>query len=311
MPHADTAERRLDGPRLLPPAAIMVVTDLSQNGGHAIERAALLAAGHRADLTLLHLGDRGRAAPPDAGVRLAQHAKQLRRRLQLPVHALPQPARRLDDVAAAAGAADLIVWGTAPPQGLRECFGVHPAVRLLRLRPRPVLVVGRPAPRPYGKVMVGVDFSEASRTVVAAALALDPQARVELFHAIDGSLEGKLTYAQASEDALRAYRRDSRLQAQARMMVLIDSCDTRRNRVSSWVGRGDPARQLLVQQQTHGADLLVAGKRRATALADLLFDSVAQRLLRETRSDVLLVPLEPRPAARAAGTGAQAAMRCS
>lgn len=278
--------------------SILAVTDLSWHGGHAIARAALLCAEHCATLKLVYRAHPGEAPPPDAAVRLMHHALQLKQRHGIPVHAAARIDLTAADVAREAANADLVVWGTAPARGLRAWFFPHPAIHMLRNSQRPVIVVGSPAERPHHSVMVAVDFSQVSHGLVALGLALHPAARVELFHAISTANEAKLRYAEVSERAIRSYREECRRHAQDRMFTLADSYGTRRNRLSSAIGRGDPARQVLVQQQNTAADLIVVGKHPASVLADVLFESVAQRILRDTRTDVLVVPHGFQPASR-------------
>jgi nucleotide-binding universal stress UspA family protein len=272
------------------PRSILAVTDFSQQGGHALARAALCCAEHGATLKIVYLAEAGEAPPSDTDVRLAHHAVQLGQRYDIAVQAATQTACDAEQVARKASGADLVVWGTAPVQGLRAWFTTHPALRMLRTCPRPVIVVRNPAHQPYQGLMVAVDFSRASHSLVDLGLALHPCARVELFHAISTANEGKLRYAEVSERAIQIYREQCRRSAQDRMVTLTDSHDARRNRLSSSIGRGDPVRQILVQQQHSAADLVVVGKHPASMVSDLLFESIAQRLLGDGRVDVLVVP---------------------
>ena len=278
--------------------SILAVTDFSLHGGHAIARAALLCAEHDARLKLVYLAHPGEVPPPDAAVRLIHHALQLKQRHGIHVHATTRVDFTAMDVAREAASADLVVWGTASAQGLRAWFCPHPAIQMLRTFQRPVIVVRSPAEQPYQSVMVAVDFSQVSHGLVALGLALHPCARVELFHAISTANETKLRYAEVSERAIRAYREECRRHAQDRMFTLADSYDARRNRLSSSIGRGDPARQVLVQQQNTAADLVVVGKHPSSMLSDLLFKSIAQRIVRDARADVLVVPHGYQPASR-------------
>lgn len=280
------------------PRSILAVTDFSMQGGHAIARAALLCAQHGATLKLIYLAHRDEAPPQDAAVRLSHHALQLRLRHNIQVHAATRVDFTAIDVACEAKGADLVVWGMAPARGLRAWFRAHPVIRMLRACQRPVMVVRSPAEQPYQSLMVAVDFSDASHRLVELAFALHPSARVELFHAISTANEGKLRYAEVSEHAIRMYREECRRHAQDRMFTLADSYDARRNRLSSAIGRGDPARQVLVQQQNTAADLIVVGKHPASGLCDLLFESVAQRILHGAHTDVLVVPHGFQPASR-------------
>jgi nucleotide-binding universal stress UspA family protein len=266
------------------PHSLLAVTDFSSQGDHALARAGHLCAEHRATLKLLCVAYPGEPPPPDAACRLAHHALQLHQRHGIRVRALNQIAFSNDDVLAAARSADLLVWGTARARGVRAFLTGQPVEAVLRQCRRPVLVVRRPAEAPYRRLV----------------FALNQHADVELFHAISTANEGKLRYAEVSEHAVKVYRDQCRRYAQDRMFWLTDSYEARRNRVLSAIGHGDPARQVLVQQQRSGAELVVVGKHPASALSDFVFGSVAQRVLdRVSGSDVLVVPHDSEPASSA------------
>jgi len=281
------------------PHAILAVTDFSAQGDNALSRAALLAAEHGATLKLIYLAYRGEPPPPDAGCRLAHHAMQLGERHDIPVRPVSRLAFTLEDVLPQARCADLLVWGTAPARGIRSFFLGQPVEGMLRRCQRPILVVRNPAEGPYRSLVVAIDFSEASRSLVELAFALNKDAQVELFHAVSTANEGKLRYAEVSEQAIRAYREECRRYAQDRMFRLTDSYDARRNRVLSAIRYGNPARQVTVQQQRSGAELIVVGKHPSSAAVDLFFESVAQGVLRDSTSDVLIVPHGHQPASSA------------
>ncbi len=280
------------------PRSILAVTDFSLQGGHALARAALLCVEHGASLTLVYQAHPGEAPPPDAAVRLSHHALQLRQRHHISVHAVTRIDFSAADIAREAAGADLVVWGTAPVRGLRAWFCAHPAIQMLRTCPRPVIVVRSLAEQPYQSLIVAVDLSQVSHRLVELGFALHPSARVELFHAISTVNEGKLRFAEVSERAIHAYREQCRSYAQDRMFTLTNSYDARRNRLSASMSRGDPARQVVVQQQNTAADLIVVGKHSASALSDLFLESVAQRIVRDARTDVLVVPHNFEPASR-------------
>ncbi|VTU39506.1 universal stress protein UspE [Variovorax sp. PBL-H6] len=282
------------------PHSVLAITDFSNQGDHALARAGYLCAAHGATLKLLCVAYPGEPPPPDAACRLAHHALQLHQRHGIRVRALSRLAFSLDDVLASARCADLLVWGTAPARGVRAFLVGQPVEAVLRRCQRPVLVVRRPAHAPYRSLVVAVDFTEASRSLVDLGFALNQQAKVELFHAISTANEGKLRYAEVSEHAIKVYRDQCRRYAQDRMFWMTDSYDSRRNRVLSAIGHGDPARQVLVQQQRSNAELVVVGKHPASALSDFLFGSVAQRVLDHGRDrDVLVVPHDHQPASSA------------
>ncbi len=143
---------------------------------------------------------------------------------------------------------------------------------------------------------MAVDVSPECFEVVAAAAALEPTAELELFHATSTLKEAWLRSAEASEKAVRAYRQATTRHAQQRLLRISDSFSARRNRVQTTIGRGDPARQALIQQEHTGAALVVVGKRQRSVWLDFLLGSAAQRILGWGRSDVMLVPQELRAA---------------
>jgi nucleotide-binding universal stress UspA family protein len=272
------------------PLSLLAITDFSDQGDHALARAAHLCAQHGGTLKLLCVAYPGEPPPPDALSRLAHHALQLERQHGLDVRYVGRIAVSIQDLVASARCADLLVWGTAPSRSVRAFLTGQPVEGVLRQYSRPILVVRRPARRPYGSLIVAVDFSEASHGLVELGFTLNPDARVELFHAISTSNEGKLRYAEVSEQAIAAYRKQCLRYAQDQMFWLTDSYDARRNRVLSSIRQGSPARQVQVQQERSGSELIVVGKHPASAVSDFLFGSTAQRVLRESAADVLVVP---------------------
>lgn len=246
------------------PRSILAVADFSPQGAHALDRAALLAAEHGAVLKPIYL----------SATRLAQAGEEL----------LPE-----------ANAADLVVWGTARLRSLRAFFLGQPVEELLRGARRPVLVVRSKALHPYRKLLVAVDFSEATHALVDLGGSISNTAPIELFHAVSTLNERKLRQAEVSDHVMRAFREQCLRHAQDRMASLTDSGDARRNRVRSAIGRGDPSLQTLVQQQRSGADLIVVGKHPTSAFTDLVFGSVSSRIVRystgdEVAADLLVAP---------------------
>jgi len=277
------------------PRSILAVTDFSNQGAHALDRAALLSAEHDAVLTLAYLGHPGEAPPADATNRLDQHAQRLSRVHGIQVRAAGRLAHTARALLPEAAAADLVVWGAARVRSLRSFFLGQPVDELLRSARRPVLLARRRAEHPYRKLLVAVDFSEVSPSLAGVGFAISKTAQVELFHAIDTINERKLRQAEVSDRDIKIYRAQCLRHAHERMVRLTDSYDARRNRVQSAIGRGDPSLQALVQQQRSGSDLIVVGKHPASAFSDLMFESVSTRIVnfsaaKDARSDVLIVP---------------------
>lgn len=269
---------------------ILAVTDFSKLGDSALSRAAHLSAEHGAALKLVCFAAPGEDHPRNAACRLDELAGQLSRHHGIEVQASNRISLAPEDLLADAQLADLVVWGVAPERTMRSFLVGQPVDGLLRKLQRPVLVVRSPAEGPYSSVLVSVDFSKSSTDLVGLAFDISETARVELFHAVGTPYEGKLRYAAVSEEVIKGYREACRRQAGQRMFQLTDFFDARRNRVRATLGRGEPARQVAVQQQRSGAELIVVGKQPASLLSDLWFQSVAKRLLCLSDVDVLIAP---------------------
>ena len=139
-----------------------------------------------------------------------------------------------------------------------------------------MLVVQQPAQGAYGHLLVALDAAPAVPALLRYAGALEGSARVELFHAcpVRGPCDATLAYRSQEQWRVR----------------LSDAFEARRNRVDLRVGAQDLARQLVVQQERVGADLIVLGHRRRGLLTETLRGAVARRLLQGVRCDVLVVP---------------------
>lgn len=271
---------------------VAVLTDLSLRESMAVQRACRIAETHGAQLKLVYAPAGAQAPQPHAARRLANAAAQIEESSGLRVNASVVRGRTIAAIAAELAGCDLLVLADRRERTLAALFAGQPAQRLLRLAGSPVLVVRSVPSAAYDRILVAVDISPECFEVVAAAAALEPAAELELFHATSTLKEAWLRSAEASEQAVRAYRQASTRHAQQRLMRISDSFSARRNRVQTTIGRGDPARQALIQQEHTGAALVVVGKRRRPAWFDFLFGSAAQRILGWGRSDVLLVPQE-------------------
>jgi len=272
--------------------SILAVTDLSAHGLRTVVRAASIAAAHGALLKIMYAPAAfAGSCDADAAAGLGAVCLEVAERFGILVKKVDGTRGLLEDAALEARWCDLVVIGDEPDRSLAAFFRGQPAERLLRAAQRPVLVVRLDAQAgSYRRMLVAVDLMEESRPLVDLAFAFDAQADVELFHAFTPMHEGRLRYADVSAHVIDAYRHACARQARERMLWLSDASSARRNRVVSSVGRGDPARQAAVQQQYSGADLLVVGKRRRSALTDFLLGSVALRVLRWSTADVLMVP---------------------
>jgi nucleotide-binding universal stress UspA family protein len=266
--------------------SVLALTDFSKMGEHALERAALLAASHGACLRVMYFDDMPHPGIVDPDARLAQRARQLARRHQITVEPLPRRRQGLDGLLAHARTADLLVLDARSRWRLMRPWQGPFLDRLLRHCPCPVLVVKREPQQAYARVLVAVDFTPRSHHLLRAACTITTAGELQLFHALSTFEVSKMRSAQVRSDAIEAYRAEAQRHARHRIFALRDSVDTRRTRVMSVIGDGDPARQTAAQQEAIRADLVVVGKRRAAARSAAgQRGAAAHRLERLRRAD--------------------------
>ncbi|MEO8248650.1 MAG: universal stress protein [Burkholderiales bacterium] len=270
--------------------SIIAITDFSVAGNAALDRAAQLAAVHRTTLKLMSLPDPSDQSRSSAAVCLAHSARQLAQRHELSARPVTQVAKSVTHLAEEAASTDLLVLAHERAFSISSMFLGRLPERLLRLCRCPVLVIKNVPREPYSRILVAVDFTPESRTLARLASGIDAAADVALFHAQDTQIEARLRSANVSPEIIERYRDRCIREARADMIQFIDSFEAGSHRVLHAIGRGDPGRQTAVQQLHDGADLVVVGKRRRSALSDLMLGSIAAEALRAAASDVLVVP---------------------
>lgn len=272
--------------------SILALTDFTTQSEHALDRAALLAGQHNAPLRLIHFAEEPHRFFADPIARLSQRARQLTRRHGIRAVALERNPVTLDDVMRECRDASLLVMGPLWQRSWKTFYRGTTLDQFVHDSPCPVLVVKQAAGRTYEQVLVAVDLTPRSRDLIAYARRFASPSALQLFHAIDTIEESKLRSADVSFEAIRANRLDSRQHAKDRLMQLTRALGMAGSTMAFDVGNGDPAYQTAVQQQATRAELVVVGKRRASALARFLTGSVAQRLAKWAESDVLVVPFD-------------------
>lgn len=296
-----------------PVTRILAATDLSAPARHAMDRGFQLAAASGARYTVLHalhLGalDTLRGLLGDGCAQIGQRLEDAARDslgalLADPAHhqgvaaSLRICAGTPADVItteADAEDADLLVVGARGEAFLRHGLLGSTASRLLRrTAARPVLVVKQPPHEPYRRVLAPVDFSPGSVQSVRLARRLLPSAHIVLVHVFNVPFEGKLALAGVDEVAIHAYRRKQREESLQRLHVLAAAAGLEAGHYSVLVPHGDPAQQVIAQEQEQDADLILVGKHGTELTEELLLGSVTKRILNESQCDVLVVP-DPR-----------------
>lgn len=293
----------------MPPMTILVATDFSPPARLAVDRAAQLARDHGARLALLHAFDLARwrnlralatpkrrllADQPNAraGAALRALAERLQREHGIRVTARMAMGRAAQSIADAARAesAGLVVLG---PHGRRAgdvlLLG-STALAVARGSDCAALVVRNPAPAPYTRALVGMDFSPASERGAVTAATLFPGARITLLHAVQ-SVEGPMLLTGALQEAIRSAKVELRKRAAARLEAAFPGAQPGRLGAARRRAVIGPAAPALLRLEKQGSfELIVVGRDARAALAERVLGSVPANLLMHARADLLIVP---------------------
>jgi nucleotide-binding universal stress UspA family protein len=299
---------------------VLAATDFSPAAEVAVQHAAALAGRAGAELRLLHaLGPRVPLTPPEpvpmvllpdpedparAEGRLEELAAPLRARgLAVGVRVASGPAAHAICVEAESWAADLVVVGTRGHSGWRHLLLGSTAEGVVENAPCPVLTVhaaDAPRERESRRVLVATDFSatacEAARRA-AALLGLTENDTVVLAHALREPPSAPATVAPYNGRELHALVRTASLAELSREAASLRCCQGLAPRVE--LLDGHPPLALAEAARKLDADLVVAGARGVSSLAQLLLGSTAERLMQRAPCPVLVVP--PAPFARRRG----------
>jgi nucleotide-binding universal stress UspA family protein len=183
-------------------------------------------------------------------------------------------------------ACDVIVLGVSRNEAFRRVVLGSTVDSLVRRSAVPVLVVHNRARAPYRGIVVPSDFQEPSRQALGVAADLFPSAELSVFHAYDIPYSG-IAGAELHE---AHSRRRVELEAEHRRFIAQSSLapDTGR-KVRSVVEYGPPAPLLSEYVLQKEVGLIALATHGRHALVDLALASVAQSILEEVRTDVLVV----------------------
>jgi len=283
---------------------ILAFTDFTPHAAAATRRAAQLADQHRASLRLVHVieppllaGGQGWIDSPDARSRvasaeaeLATHARSLNSHGKtVGAQVLVGPV--VEEILGLADHANLLVLGARGASAVKSALLGSTATRLLTRCTRPMLVVKRDEPNPYGRILVPIDLRDDATTTLHATEALAPCAEVHVLHAYQVEHEGGLRRAGVDRETLQRNRRSARARMQARLHAVLARAEQGTHRYLPHLRREHPVRLILTTETRFRADLIVMSKRSRSKIEDALLGSTTKRVLLDSRADVLVVPL--------------------
>ena len=141
-------------------------------------------------------------------------------------------------------------------------------------------------------LLVAVDLSRASARVcdVACGLAESMQARLVLLHVVPPQKVALRAYGFAVGE-VQTMLATLEKRATRDLLALARRCEKRGLAVEAVQQTGEAAPTILAKAKAFDADLIVLGSHGHSAAFDLLVGSTAQRVLRQAKAPVLVVPM--------------------
>ena len=180
--------------------------------------------------------------------------------------------------------ASLIVMGRGRHKPIDRLIGGETTLRVIRRVSCPVLAVAEPLEHPPREIVVATDFSAESAVAAQSAIALlQPGATMRLVHVWEPS--------DSSDHALIAIEAQYAASLAERFERLIAALDVPAGvEVTFEARQGKTVPQLLECAESHGADMVVAGRHGLSRLARLFVGSVTTALVRAASCAVLVTP---------------------
>ncbi len=295
---------------------IVAATDFSAPAGWAVRRAGLIAKAQHAELHLLHvvhplalypdmdfvpddLSHHDRIIEAGARTRLEELAATLHSHLGIEAHAATRIGRAYTEIAAHARQieAGLVVVGARGENTLLDLLLGSTAARVLRVAACPVLIVKlQTQPAPYRDAIVALDLSAGYASAPALCRAVAPQARIELLHIYDTTLDERMRQAGLEAPFIAECLERARSEAQTRLDGLIEG-EAPAGPVSRHVTAGYPAAAIVERVKSLRAELVALGRSGKSGRQEFLLGSVAKDVANAADCDVLVLP----PSATEAG----------
>jgi nucleotide-binding universal stress UspA family protein len=197
--------------------------------------------------------------------------------------------------------ADLVVVGESRHTGMRRWFRPGTMRGVLRRSTVPVLVA-RDSPQ-TGRVVVASELADATFPVIGAAARevrlFGPSTRVTALHCIDAPVHGTLDDIDGWPDYLPTRYRAGVARAKENLDAALR---THHLDAEPQIVLGSLHKTILAAASQVGAELIVIGSHRRSALDRLIAGSLSEHVAAAARCAVLVIPLAP---ARALARGSR------
>lgn len=292
---------------------ILVTTDFSKNSDFALLRALEIAEKFNARVTLLHVIQKNeidnfldntlkKFLPKGLWLTTEEYKETLlqekiqpllKKQLRLSYYIIPKgkPAKKILQYAKK-NKIDLLVTGAHGKYTIRDSFVGTTAEYIAKHTKCPVLVVKNPPKNTYQKIFIPVDFSNISKKALNYTLKLFHNTDVRLFHVGDYEYENVLKEKKQEirkpkfteiKKAIFAYLEN-------KMKKFTKGYSKKLNKHPYKITLGYPGPTIINEVQKLKYDLVVMGTQGHGRIHYLFIGSVANWVLTEGSSDILLVP---------------------
>lgn len=279
---------------------ILCATDLREKSEAAIARAGLMADELGADLTLLHVVSDEQSPPVQEKVLHEAFARAKSRaepfvarthRTAVVAVRTGNPAPTILDTAAQ-GKAQLLILGPHDRRPVRDALEGTILEQALEAGSFPVLTVRNEVRQAYRRVLIAVNYSEASLAALRAAESLvpAPDAEAAVVHAQRPPYEGMTPFAGVGFDPLASYVGEWKQETIDSIRGLLKYESANFSRYDIQIEQQSAVAGISHATARYAPDLLVVGIRGGGRIRRTLARSVAKRILHDTRCDVLIVP---------------------
>jgi nucleotide-binding universal stress UspA family protein len=283
---------------------VLLAHDLTGRSEIAFVRAARLTLEREGHLTILHvIGSELPAAVIEAQracakIYLETEVRRWLGRRKLSYHIDIGVGDPASAIAARAQAHDvnLVVTGRHRRRTFVDTFIAATVERLLRQMQRPTLVVSNSNQSPYRRVLIPIDFTDASAARIQFAATFLPQASLHLLHTYKRRFQDyvappSLTFSQ--EDS-GEFSRPIGQQPKQGLSRLIETLGLGERRPLVTIENGDAlalVKEELARQKT---DLLVVGTRARSGIEHAPINSGPEAILRSSPCDILALSVHRR-----------------
>jgi len=279
---------------------LLVATDFSTRSDRAIRRAGILAKQFNASMVLIHVVDDDQ--PPSlvtAERREAQSllqgiAQSLSKTEALSVDTKVFMGQPFDGLLRAASEfkPDLLVVGPHRRQILKDVFSGTTGERTIRQGRWPVLVAAAVPAHSYRRALITTDFSDCSAKALTAAqeLGFFEAMPVMIMHAYDAPAESLIYRASMTLEETKDYLMQGRARAENDMLKFLRDAGIESESRILKIVESSTAAAILDCAHERQIDLVVVGAHGRTAVEKMFLGSVTDGVLRQSDTDVLVVP---------------------